>query len=243
MSVQQKELSAWLADACRPHLVLNETQLGQLARYLELLLQWNERMNLTAITEPRDVYVKHFYDSLTPVFVCDFGGAQRLIDVGTGAGFPGIPLKIAFPHLRLTLLDSLQKRLAFLKAVVEELALRDVELVHGRAEEIGRDAAHREQYDVAVARAVARLNVLAEYCLPFVRLQGVFLAMKGGQVAEEVREAARAVRRLGGGAVQTFSFSLPDGAGERTLCTVKKERSTPPDYPRGPGVPTKKPLL
>lgn len=156
--------------------------------------------------------------------------------------FPGIPLKIAFPHLRLTLLDALKKRLTFLEAVVEELGLSDVQLIHGRAEDVARDPAHREQYDVAISRAVARLNVLSEYCLPFVKRDGVFIAMKGGQVAEEVREAQSAVERLGGGAVQTYSFSLPEGAGQRTLCTVVKEKPTPSAYPRSPGVPAKKPL-
>lgn len=242
MIAKREDLAEWLAAACRPHLTLNETQLAQFARYLELLLSWNERVNLTAITAPRDVYVKHFYDSLTPVLVHDFNGRQRLIDVGTGAGFPGIPLKIAFPHVRLTLLDALKKRLAFLETVAEELALEDVQLIHGRAEELGRDAAHREQYDVAVSRAVARLNVLSEYCLPFVRQGGVFIAMKGGQAAGEVQQAHRAVRRLGGGSVQSFSFALPDGAGERTLCTVVKEKATPQAYPRAPGMPAKKPL-
>lgn len=237
-----EDLSRWLADAGRPHVRLNLTQLDQFARYGELLLEWNERINLTAITDLRDVYVKHFYDSLTPMLVLDFNGPWRVIDVGTGAGFPGIPLKIAFPHLRLTLLDALKKRLTFLEAVVEELGLSDVQLIHGRAEDVARDPAHREQYDVAISRAVARLNVLSEYCLPFVKRDGVFIAMKGGQVAEEVREAQSAVERLGGGAVQTYSFSLPEGAGQRTLCTVVKEKPTPTAYPRSPGVPAKKPL-
>lgn len=237
-----EELSQWLADQCQPHVALTDRQREQFSRYMELLLRWNERVNLTAITAPRDVYVKHFYDSLTPVLVHDFTGDERLIDVGTGAGFPGIPLKIAFPRLRLTLLDALKKRIAFLEAVVHELALDDVQLIHGRAEDWGRDARHREQYDMAISRAVARLNVLSEYCLPFVRPGGVFVAMKGSDVADEVQEAQRAVRRLGGGAVETFSFALPDDAGHRTLCTVRKEKPTPPKYPRVPGVPAKKPL-
>ncbi len=242
MSGSRRALNQWLAAACASHLALNENQLNQYSHYLDLLLSWNERLNLTAITQPHEVYVKHFYDSLTPVLVHDFTRAGRLIDVGTGAGFPGIPLKIAFPHIRLTLLDALKKRLTFLSDVVEKLQLRDVELIHGRAEELGHHPGHRERYDVAISRAVARLNVLSEYCLPFVCIGGIFLAMKGSQAEQEKQEARSAIRRLGGGQIEEYRFDLPDEAGERTLYTIIKQATTPKAFPRKPGIPAKKPL-
>lgn len=242
MSHDSQSLNRWLAAACAPHLALDESRLGLFSDYLELLLSWNERFNLTAITEPREVYVKHFYDSLTPAFVHDFTRTRRLMDVGTGAGFPGIPLKIAFPHIRLTLLDSLKKRISFLAEVVARLKLSDVELIHGRAEEVGRHPQHRERYDVAISRAVARLNVLSEYCLPFVRTGGVFIAMKGAQAEQEKQEARAAIRRLGGGRIAEHRFDLPDEAGERTLYVIGKQAATPKAFPRKPGMPAKQPL-
>ncbi|GAB6933775.1 16S rRNA (guanine(527)-N(7))-methyltransferase RsmG [Calditerricola satsumensis] len=211
-------------------------------RYYRLLVAWNERVNLTAITDPEGVALKHFYDSLTPAFYTDFSGISSLVDIGSGAGFPGLPLKLRFPHLALTIVDSLKKRIAFLEEAVRELGLSGVTLIHGRAEAVGRDPAHRERYDVAIARAVARLNVLGELCLPFVRVGGLFIAMKGSDVDDEVREAQGAIATLGGSLERIERFALPANGGGRTLLFIAKRSPTPAAYPRKPGMPEKKPL-
>ncbi|MEI6285382.1 MAG: 16S rRNA (guanine(527)-N(7))-methyltransferase RsmG [Bacillota bacterium] len=245
-------------------LELSELQLRQFNRYYELLLEWNEKINLTAITAPNEVALKHFVDSLSVAQLLPFSNTSTvpkknisafsfqlsalnysslsLIDVGTGAGFPGIPLKILFPSLKLTLLDSLNKRLKFLQAVVTELALSDVALVHGRAEEIGRSSNHRECYDVATARAVARLNVLCELCLPFVKKQGLFIAQKGAAAADELLEAGRAIALLGGELAQNISVKLPGLDDSRALIAIRKIKPTPSAYPRQAGTPERKPL-
>src|SRR4051794_14033391 len=188
---------------------LSEAQLGSCGRYLELLLEWNRRFNLTAIQAPEEIIDKHFLDSLSCSLAVDFIAAHRLVDVGTGAGFPGMVLKIAFPHLEVTLLDAVEKRLRFLQRVGEELTLTGVQIVHARAEDAGRDPRTREQFDIAVSRAVARLNSLAEYCLPLVRVGGSFLAQKGPQIDEELDEARAALRTLGGGEPTVNSLVLP----------------------------------
>jgi len=211
-------------------------------RYYRLLVAWNERVNLTAITDPEGVALKHFYDSLTPAFHVDFSGISSLVDIGSGAGFPGLPLKLRFPHLALTIVDSLKKRIAFLEEAVRQLGLTGVTLIHGRAEAVGRDPAHRERYDMAIARAVARLNVLSELCLPFVRVGGLFVAMKGADVEEEVQEAQTALVALGGALERIERFTLPANGGGRTLLFIAKRAPTPSAYPRKPGVPEKKPL-
>ena len=169
-------------------------------------------------------------------------GVQTLIDVGTGAGFPGLPLKILFPHLRVVLLDSLRKRVDFLKDVIRELELDRAGAIHGRAEEVARETECRERFDVAVARAVARLPILAEFCLPFVRIGGWFVAMKGPEAEKELEEAGGALQKLGGGEVSQVFLSLPEGMGVRRLLTVQKQSPTPSAYPRRPGIPAKKPL-
>ena len=222
-------------------LVLTEKQQGQFQRYYELLMEWNEKINLTAITEPREVAVKHMLDSLAGLDEKRMSGDAGIIDVGTGAGFPGIPLKIFQPNLRLTLLDSLNKRVKFLQTVVEELGLQDVKCVHGRAEEAARKD-FREGFDIAVSRAVARLPVLAEYCLPFVRVGGAFFAWKGMQYQEEAEEAKKAVVLLGGSGIEIKRVHLPGMEDVRAILCMKKTKPTPKAYPRKAGMPVKKPL-
>jgi 16S rRNA (guanine527-N7)-methyltransferase len=221
---------------------LSPGQLEQFDRYMKLLVSRNRSVNLTALTEERDVYIKHFFDSLTVVKQVPMDKVEALIDVGTGAGFPGLPLKILFPDLRVVLLDSLRKRVDFLKDVIRELELDRTEAIHGRAEEIAREKEYRERFDVAVARAVARLPVLAEFCLPFVRVGGWFVAMKGPEAEKELEEAGGALQKLGGGEVHQEALSLPEGMGERRLLSLRKQSPTPSAYPRRPGIPVKNPL-
>ena len=223
-------------------LSLTEQQMEQFHCYYELLIEWNQRMNLTAITEPREVAVKHMIDSLSAYEDKIFKPNASLADVGTGAGFPGIPLKIFRPDLELTLLDSLNKRVHFLQTVVDELGLTGVSCVHARAEEAARQKELREQFDIVASRAVARLSVLAEYCLPFVRPGGWFLALKGMKYAEEIQEAGRAVHILGGGEPVSRPVHLPELEDIRAVVCIKKERKTPAVYPRKAGTPEKNPL-
>ena len=220
---------------------LSEEQLNQLQRYFELLVTWNEKINLTAITEPNEVAVKHFADSLSVFNYVDFPQRASVIDVGTGAGFPGLVLKIARPDIKLTLLDSLNKRLKFLDEVLNTLGL-EAELVHARAEEGGQIIDLRECYDFAVSRAVARLNVLCEYCLPYVRLSGKFIAFKGGEADEEIKSASNAIQALGGKKTDVYGFELPENSGSRTLVVIEKVQPTPDKYPRQNGKIKAKPL-
>ena len=220
---------------------LSEEQLDQLQKYFELLVSWNEKINLTAITEPNEVAVKHFADSLSVFNYVDFQKGASVIDVGTGAGFPGLVLKIARPDIKLTLLDSLNKRLKFLDEVLNTLGL-EAELVHARAEEGGHNIDLRECYDFAVSRAVARLNVLCEYCLPYVRLSGKFIAFKGGEADEEIKSASKAIQALGGKKTDVYGFELPENSGSRTLVVIEKVQPTPDKYPRQNGKIKAKPL-
>lgn len=215
-------------------------QAEQFQTYMELLLEWNEKMNLTAITDPQEVVEKHFLDSLTLLTWDKLKQGAKVIDVGTGAGFPGIPLKIMRPDIDLTLLDGTQKRLNFLGEVCTALKL-SARRVHKRAEEAGLDKTMRERYDLAVARAVASLPVLAEYCLPLIKMKGHFIAMKGPGAAEELKEAANALEILGSGDPQLLSLTLPDGE-ERSLVICQKLRFTPKGYPRHGGTILKHPL-
>mgnify|MGYP002624371133 CR=1 FL=1 len=231
-----------LAAATAYGLELTGQQLERFVRYEELLLEWNEKMNLTAITEPGEIAVKHMVDSLSAWDGELIKPGTRLLDVGTGAGFPGLPLVIFVPGLRLTLMDSLAKRVGFLEAVVRELGLEDVTCVHARAEDAARRQEYREQYDLAVSRAVARLPVLAEFALPFVRTGGFFLALKGAAWQEEMAEAGRAVSLLGGGQMQARQVHLPGLADRRAIITIPKVKPTPKSYPRKAGTPAKKPL-
>jgi 16S rRNA (guanine527-N7)-methyltransferase len=233
MNVLQETAASW-------GLALSQTQLDQFATYTRELRAWNERLNLTAITTDEGIAVRHFLDSLRCAL--DWGDApDSLIDVGSGAGFPGLPLKLLRPELRLTLLESIEKKAAFLRHMVALLDLRDVQVVTARAEAAGRDAAHREQYSVTVARAVAELRVLAEYCLPLCRVGGRFLAPKGDQIAQELADAQAAIRTLGGGEPAVEPVLLPQTE-PRTLVVVRKVAPTPPQYPRAVGVPARRPL-
>lgn len=218
-----------------------ELPLDRFDRYGELLLEWNRRMNLTGITEKEEVMDKHFIDSLTPYLLEEFQGTQKVLDLGTGAGFPGMVLALVDPDRDFHLMDSLNKRITFLDAVIEDLNIGNVKTFHGRAEEKGRDPRFREKYQVVVSRAVARLPILCEYCLPFVQQGGYMIAMKGPEGGEEVEEAKRAISILGGEFSRTHSFALP-GGDARELIVIQKIEATPKKYPRGGGKPRKNPL-
>ena len=221
---------------------LTEKQMEQFNRYFELLVEWNEKINLTAITEPKDVAIKHMIDSITAYDEALFKDGTTVIDVGTGAGFPGLPLKIFCPEIKLTLMDSLNKRIKFLQTVVEELGLKDVECVHARAEEGARNKKYRESFDIAVSRAVARLPILCEYCLPFVKKGGHFIALKGMQFNEEAEEAAKAIKVMGGSKTEIRPVKLPEIDDKRAVITITKTMPTPKAYPRKAGTPTKNPI-
>ena len=240
MTAFEEILAARAAEAGIP---LTAEQIGQFSVYHEMLLDWNTRMNLTALTAPEDVAVKHIIDSLTAYDAALFDGARTLIDVGTGAGLPGIPLAVYAPHLTVTLLDSLNKRVRFLTEVTAAMGLQNVRCIHARAEEAARTAEHRAAYDIAVSRAVARLPVLLEYTLPFVRVGGTLLALKGRAYAEEQKEARRAAEVLGGGRITARPVHLPGLDDVRAILMVTKERQTPAAYPRGGGAPTRRPIL
>ncbi|GGN95213.1 16S rRNA (guanine(527)-N(7))-methyltransferase RsmG [Saccharibacillus kuerlensis] len=222
---------------------LDEQQLEQFETYYRLLVEWNEKMNLTGITEREQVYEKHFYDSLTLAFYVDMKKVKSLADIGSGAGFPGVPLKIAFPHLKLCIIDSLNKRINFLKAVSEGIGLKNAEFLHGRAEEWGHKRGYRDSFDLVTARAVARLAVLNEFCLPFVKPEGIFAAMKGTDPAEEIGESQKSLRELRGEITDVEAFRLPFDDSERHIIRVIKTGITPYKYPRNPGLPLKKPLI
>lgn len=223
-------------------LSLTAQQLGQFQRYQAELLSWNEQMNLTAITDPQQVMVRHFLDSLSVTRVIGFDDGDRLVDVGTGAGFPGLPLAIAFPQLRVTLMDGTAKKLKFLDHVVRTLGLTNVGTVHARAEEAAHLPLHRAAYDVVVARAVARLPTLAEYLLPLAKLGGFCLALKGQTAEQEMEDARRAVYVLGGSFKPALAVDLPGLNEAHVLVTIEKVRKTPDEYPRQQGLPSKKPI-
>jgi 16S rRNA (guanine527-N7)-methyltransferase len=218
---------------------LDEAKISALYRYMEILLEWNKKFNLTAIEDEKEFVVKHFIDSFSVVPYLK--GAKSLADVGTGAGFPGIPLKIAVPSLDITLMDSQEKKIKFLETVIGELGLAGIAAIHARAEDAGRALAYREKMDAAVARAVAQMPVLLEYCLPLVRIGGIFIAMKGG--GEEAVSNERALDILGGRIEEVNNFTLPGSIYKRSVIVVRKFRQTPADYPRKPGKPTKQPLV
>lgn len=215
-------------------ITLTENQYEQFQKYFELLVEWNEKMNLTAITDESGVALKHFADSLSLLNFVDIPQNSSLADVGTGAGFPGVVLKIARPDIKLTLIDSLNKRLVFLNEVCSQLGI-DAELIHSRAEDGARDEKLRESFDFAVSRAVARMNVLSEYCLPYVKVGGAFCAMKGAQANEEFKESLNAINTLGGKLENKYFFELTENGGERAIAVVRKVRNTPQKYPRQSG--------
>ena len=217
-------------------------QIQQFYDYYEILIQWNEFMNLTAITDFKDVVKKHFVDSLSIITVKNMQNVDCMIDIGTGAGFPGIPLKIMFPHLKLTLLDSLRKRIDFLNHLVKKLELKDVETVHGRAEDYSKPGKKREQYDLCVSRAVAKLPVLSEYCLPYVKIGGSFISYKSGNIKEEINHSRSAVFLLGGKMIECKIFRLPETDIDRSLVLIDKVNGCPKKYPRKPGMAAKNPI-
>ena len=219
---------------------LTEEQLEQFAKYYELLVEWNQKMNLTAITDLEEVYLKHFYDSLTLLHYQNWAEVTTVADIGAGAGFPSLPLKIIYPHLEITIVDSLNKRITFLTELTKALGLTNVTLVHDRAETFGQSP-NRNSFDVVTARAVARLNVLSELCVPLVRKNGYFLALKGEQGLAEVKEAKKAFDTLGITQVDTSAFTLANGD-QRVLVMAKKGKETSNKYPRKPGTPNRKPL-
>jgi 16S rRNA (guanine527-N7)-methyltransferase len=240
MDAIEKQMSGWLEEK---GISLSAAQWKQFHDYYELLIEWNRKMNLTAITERAQVYIKHFYDSLSLSFVVPMAKMANLADIGSGSGFPGIPLKIAFPHLQVTIIDSLNKRITFLRHVVERLELKDVVCVHSRAEDSARDTQLRDRFDLATARAVARLNVLNELCLPFVKPNGLFAAMKGAQGEEELADAGRSLQALKGKVEKTVRFELPVEDAARTIILIRKTAATPAKYPRKAGIPSKQPLV
>lgn len=247
-SVVSEEFDPILASgALEMEVPLSGESITAFKTYAALLKEWNEKMNLTGIVDDSGIALRHFVDSLTliPYLKRELsrsgGETLSLIDVGTGAGFPGIPLKVAMPPLRITLLDSLAKRIKFLETVCAELMLQEIEAIHGRAEDAGRSKQYREKYDVATARAVAPLNVLCEYCLPFVRVGGIFLSMKGN-IDEEAKEAEKAVITLGGTIENLAHFTLPGTDMNRTIVVIRKIRPTPAKYPRTAGKPEKEPI-
>lgn len=215
-------------------------QLEQFFEYMNLLIEWNEKMNLTAIIDPEEIILKHFIDSIT--ILKSIKNESKVVDVGTGAGFPGIPLSIMNPTLKITLVDSLNKRLIFLKEVVDRLKLNNIEIIHSRAEELGQNKKYREKFDIATSRAVANLSTLSEYLIPLVRIDGKVISMKAGSAQEEIDEAKNAIKILGGKIEKIEEFDLPQSDIRRTIITIKKENKTLNKYPRKPGIPTKEPI-
>lgn len=223
-------------------ITLNELQKQQFVKYYELLVEWNKVMNLTGITEYEEVNEKHFVDSLSIIKAIDLSNVASVIDIGTGAGFPGIPLKIAFPHLKVTLLDSLNKRIKFLDTVIEELGLENIQTIHGRAEDYAKQPDYREQYDLCVSRAVANLATLSEYCIPYVKNGGMFIPYKSGDIDEELSQSKKAIHILGGKLNDVVKFQLPGSEISRSLVIISKYQNTSKKYPRKAGLPAKEPL-
>lgn len=220
---------------------LSDKQINQLDTFYEMLIEKNKVMNLTAITEFDEVIVKHFADSLSICTVLP-ADVNTVCDLGTGAGFPGIPMAIAYPELQFTLIDSLNKRIKFLQEVVDAIGLTNVTLVHGRAEEVGRNKNYRESFDLVVSRAVANIATLSEYCLPLVEIGGYFISFKSGDIKDEIKSSGSAVKKLGGNMNNPNYFSLPETDISRSFIIIDKEKATPKAYPRKAGTPSKEPL-
>ena len=224
------------------NLEITQNQTNQFIRYYEMLVETNKVMNLTAITEMDEVMVKHFIDSLLVVKSVDLSKVHTLIDVGTGAGFPGIPIKIMYPHIEITLLDSLNKRLKFLNSVIEQLKLTDINTIHGRAEDIAHNSFYREKFDLCVSRAVANLLTLSEYCIPFVKVGGSFISYKSAVSDEEIEKSKKAISILGGKIIENKKVALPCSDVERVFVNIQKVKNTVKKYPRKAGLPSKEPI-
>ncbi len=240
--MSQYDISKFQSDLQEMDITLTDKQISQFLVYYEMLTEWNQSVNLTAITEYQDVMKKHFIDSLSLVKVYDVKSRSSVIDVGTGAGFPGLALKIAFPEMELTLLDSLNKRIHFLDAVIERLKLFGIETLHGRAEDYARQDTYREQFDLCVSRAVANLSTLSEYCLPFVKKDGLFISYKSEKIGEEWKAAEKAISLLGGRVKEQLEFMLPGSDIFRNLFVIEKISDTPKKFPRKAGMPSREPL-
>jgi 16S rRNA (guanine527-N7)-methyltransferase len=223
-------------------LTLSEKQIEQFMKYYDMLIERNKVMNLTAITEFEEVINKHFIDSLSIIKVYQTLENSNVLDMGTGAGFPGIPLKIAFPSINITLLDSLNKRVGFLNDVIQALDLNQITAIHGRAEDFGKNLAYREKFDLCVSRAVAKLSSLSEYCMPYVKTNGYFIPYKSGNIEDELEEAKKAIKIFGGTIEAALKFNLPGTDLERSFIVIKKIAITPKLYPRSAGKPTKEPI-
>ena len=236
-------ISQFIKDSRELGIILTDFQIQQFNIYYEMLTEWNQYMNLTAITEYDDVMKKHFIDSISLCRAYDVYKKVSCIDVGTGAGFPGLALKIAYPELQITLLDSLNKRIQFLDAVIEKLALTGIETIHGRAEDYAKPGKLREKYDLCVSRAVANLSTLSEYCIPFVKKGGCFISYKSEKIIEEIKAAENAISILGGEIKTQVEFMLPDSDIYRNLFVIEKKKETPKKYPRKAGLPGKDPLI
>lgn len=224
------------------HIALSEKQMEQFLQYYELLVEKNKVMNLTAITEFDEVVEKHFLDSVSLTKQLDLHQPLKVLDLGTGAGFPGIPLKIVFPELEITLMDSLNKRVLFLQDVISSLQLENIEAVHGRAEEAARNKKYREGFDLCVSRAVANISTLSEYCLPFVKVGGSFISYKSSTIEDELEEGKKGIVILGGKVKDVYKFTLPESELQRSFVIIEKEKKTPKAYPRKAGTPSKEPL-
>ncbi len=238
---KQEFVNKLYEKALKIDIKISEKELEKFYQYMKLLIEWNEKMNLTAIIEPNDVILKHFIDSITINKYID--EQSKVMDIGTGAGFPGIPLKILNEDVKMTLVDSLNKRVQFLKEVGKQLELTNIEYIHSRAEELAGSSLHRQQYDFVTSRAVARLTTLLEYMLPFVKIGGRCICMKGPNIIEELEEARKAIQLLGGEIETTENMLLPDSNQERNIIIIKKVVDTPAKYPRKAGIPSKQPIL
>lgn len=224
------------------HINVSQGQQLQLVTYYQMVIEKNKVMNLTAIEAPDEFLDKHFVDSLSINQILDLNEVERIIDIGTGAGFPGIPLKIVFPHLQVTLLDSLGKRVKFLNEVIDRLGLENIEAIHGRAEDLAKKEGYRESFDLCVSRAVANLSTLSEYCLPFVKIGGCFMAYKSGHIEDELKASAKAIQVLGGAKAKVSQLTLPETDYDRSFVQIHKIKETNRKYPRKAGLPSKEPI-
>ena len=240
--LEKYNIDSFQKDLEELNIKLEKRQICQFLQYYELLVEWNSFMNLTAITDYDEVIKKHFVDSLSLIKAIDLSKEISVIDIGTGAGFPGIPLKIAFPNLKITLLDSLNKRIKFLNEVIDKLELNDITAIHGRAEDFAKDKNYRQSYDLCVSRAVANLSTLSEYCLPYVKVGGKFISYKSEKITDEMNAAKNAIKILGGNISDQVEFILPNSDIYRNLFMIDKIKDTPMKYPRKAGLPSKEPL-